>query len=139
MTDLDPLAQSHRRASDPKRPPEIREPAVLLNLNRLYRPDMTQLELYEATRGFWRIGPRRDQVELALAVFQGVVREVFEVERWLPAGTLSYTSRDASPFRGSGRWEFEGRVAGEARARYIGLVVGPGTQNPVRLLNLRPK
>lgn len=114
---------------------EIREAAILITLNQLYRSDMTSEELYEATRGFWVIGPRRARAILALAVYQGIVREVYQIERWLPAGTLAYRTRDAAAYRGSGRWEFEGRVAHDVRDRYVGRSVGRGGQNPIRYLN----
>jgi uncharacterized protein len=51
-------------------------PALLIRINQLFHYGMTPIELYDATRGIWRIGPAREKVELALAVFQGIVREV---------------------------------------------------------------
>ena len=35
--------------------------------------------LYEATRGVWKVGERREYAHLALAVFEGVVREVYAI------------------------------------------------------------
>jgi hypothetical protein len=117
-------------------PASITEPALLLTLNRLYRDDMSPEELYEATRGFWRVGIRREDARLALAVYQGIVREVYRIERWLPAGTLTYRTRDPAPYVGQGRWEFEGRVAHDVRDRCVGRSVGKGGHNPVRYLNV---
>ena len=54
---------------------------------------------------------------------------------WLPAGTLPYRTRDVAPYRGSGRWEFEGHVASDVRDRYVGYSVGKGGQNPIRYVN----
>ena len=51
-------------------PVVVREPAILITINRLYRSGMNAQELYEATRGFWVVGPRREKAELALAVYQ---------------------------------------------------------------------
>ena len=80
------------------KPVAVREPALLITINQLYRSGMSPLELYEATRGFWVIGPRREKVELALAVYQGVVREVYRIKAWHPAGTMTYETRDARPY-----------------------------------------
>ncbi len=113
----------------------VRERAVLFTIGRLYRSDMTAEELHEATRGFWKVAQRREQAELALAVSQGIVREVYRIERWHPAGTLMYQTRDASGFESSGRWEFEGHVAEDVRGRYAGHSVGKGGQNSVRYVN----
>jgi hypothetical protein len=42
-----------------KKPVTIREPAIVIRINRLYRPGMSAAELYDATRGIWKIDPRR--------------------------------------------------------------------------------
>lgn len=117
------------------KPVVVHEPALLFTINQLFRSGMSPLELYEATRGFWVIGPRRDKVELALAVYQGVVREVYRIRAWHPADTLEYTTRDAAEYRGSGRWEFEGDIATDVRAEYVNGSVGKGGQNQIRYVN----
>ena len=95
-------------------------------------------ELYEATRGVWRIGARRDSAELAMAVFEGVVKEVYEIETWHRAGTTLYETREVDR---SERWEFTGRVArkGGVRERYVGRKVSAyfkrGSQSPFRYVN----
>ena len=65
----------------------IDEPAMLIRIAQLWDPSMSDDELYDATRGHWKVGPRRDRAELALAVAKGVVREVFVIESWHRAGT----------------------------------------------------
>lgn len=119
------------------KPAVVREKALLITINRMYRSDMTAEELYEATRGRWVLGPRRDEVELALAVYQGIVREVYRIRAWHPAGTLEYRTRgDLRPDDASGRWEFEGEVAIDVRDAYVGFSVGKGGQNPIRYVNV---
>jgi hypothetical protein len=54
---------------------------------------MTSIELYDATRGVWKVGPRRDKARFALSVYGGVVRAVYEVAAWLPAGS-TMSARD---------------------------------------------
>jgi hypothetical protein len=94
---------------------------------------MTPEELYEATRGIWKVGRRREQVDYAMAVYQGVVREVYAIRSWHPAGTLEYQTRtDIDARRDLGRWEFDGVVADDIRDEYVGFSVGKGGQNPIR-------
>ncbi|TWT44592.1 hypothetical protein RAS1_10070 [Phycisphaerae bacterium RAS1] len=115
---------------------EFAHPAVLITLNRMYRSDMSELELYEATRAAWVIGNKRERARIALALFQGVVREVYYIERWLPAGTLTYVTRSTDGWDAAKRWEFEGRPATDLRSRYKGKSVrrllGGKSQNPIR-------
>jgi hypothetical protein len=96
-------------------------------------------ELREATRGIWKVGRRREDAEFAMAIFRGVIREVYRIERWWPAGTLPYVTRDAREFAASGRWEFEGQVARELSARYVRTsdrhLLGDSNQNPIRYIN----
>lgn len=116
--------------------------AILITINQLYRSDMPLQELYEATRGIWRCnGPRRDRAEYAMAVYQGVVREVYHIDKWFPSGEgmQKYETRDSSDFKDCypPRWEFEGAVADdEIRKKYIGVFVGKGGQNPIRYVNV---
>jgi uncharacterized protein len=110
--------------------------AILITINRLYRSDMTELELYEVTRGTWVIGQRREQAEIAMSVYQGIVREVYRIDKWHQAGTLEYKTRDSSAFQTRKRWEFEGEKSEESiRSQYLGFNVGRSGQNPIRYVN----
>lgn len=101
-------------------PAQIAHPVLLIRINQLYRRGMTDTELYEATRGIWKIGKRRAGVRYALAVFHGLVREVYEVKAWHPAGTLPYATRDLPKDGTSVRWEFEGPIAAaDVRSAYL--------------------
>jgi hypothetical protein len=102
------------------KPVEVSIPALLIRINRLYRHDMTSVELYEATRGTWKLGERRRGVRYAFAVFEGVVRDVYEIGSWHPAGSTPYATRDAEKLKVK-RWEFTGHPADESiRAKYVG-------------------
>jgi hypothetical protein len=75
-----------------------------------------------------------------LAVNKGVVREVYRIIQWHPAGSLTYRTRDIADVRVPGRWEFEGHVAEPTmRMRYIDQSVAQyfqgGSQNPVTYVN----
>ena len=118
------------------KPSIVRHKSILITINKLYRSNMTPLELYEATRGIWVVGPRRIRAEYAMAVYQGIVREVYRIDKWHPAGNLVYKTRDSSDFAGSGRYEFSADVAHEIRGEYVGFSVGKGGQNPIRYVNI---
>lgn len=125
---------------------EIKEPVILITLNRLYRRGMSSDELYEITRGKWVIGPRRNKAKYAFAVYKGIIREVYEIERWLPIRLddkealrkwLPVEEKDAE-VKLKNRWQFEGKVARDLQ-HYVGAgtenysVVG--AQNPIRYVN----
>lgn len=115
----------------------VKHKAILITINKLYRSDMTKEELYETTRGIWVVGEtNRNKVEYALALFQGIVLEVYRIKQWFPAGTLKYKTRDTSHFKESGRWEFSGSIAKDIRDEYIGFSVGKAGQNPIRYANI---
>ena len=102
---------------------------------------MSPLELYEATRGVWSVGRPREEVRYALAVFEGVVREVYHVERWDPARAASYKTRSLSLRELRDRWEFTGKVADTGiRSQYRGRSVQDywkkGARNPFRYVNV---
>ncbi len=119
------------------KPTTVRHKAILITINKLYRSDMNSEELYEATRGIWRVSKIRvKRAEIALAVYQGIVREVYRIHKWHRAGTLPYQTRDTEGFKNSGRWEFEGRVAFDIRDEYVGNSIGIGGQNPIRYENI---
>ena len=65
----------------------IEEPVILIRINKLYRHGMSDIELYDATRGVWKVGARRERASYAFAVFEGIVREVYKINEWFPAGT----------------------------------------------------
>jgi Uncharacterized protein conserved in bacteria len=102
-------------------PAVITDPVMLIRSNRLYWHGMPAQELYEATRGVWKVAKwRQQEVKYALAVFEGVVREVYTIESWHPAGQTPYQTRLAEAVNDPQRWEFVGHVAPEeVRNRYL--------------------
>ena len=49
---------------------------------------MSEQDLYDATRSAWVVGKDgRERVKLACSVYEGVVREVYEVTGWLRGGS----------------------------------------------------
>jgi hypothetical protein len=118
----------------------VRVPAMLIRINRLYRHGMSAHELYEATRGIWRVSERREGARFAFAVFEGVVREVYEIARWDPALTTPYSTRELTRDAAEGRWEFVGAPAPAAvRDEYVNTSVKSyfkhGQQSPITYVN----
>jgi len=120
----------------------IRDQGILLiRINQLFRHGMDPEELYEATRGVWKIGARRNSIRYVLALYQGVVKEVYAVEGWRPANWRVYRFRaeelKAREKQDADRWQFEGSVAKEPiRSRYLGKDVSKylvkGGMNPIQ-------
>jgi uncharacterized protein len=118
---------------------DITEPAILFRINRFYRPDMKPIDLYDATRGRWRIGPNRKNAELAFCVYEGIVKEVYVIHAWFPAGATFSTRTDEPP---TDRWEFIGNLADQSvRDKYVDKSVAnyfeQGGSNPVRYVNVK--
>ena len=102
------------------------EPAILININALYRRDMSAEEIYEATRQSWKINTgRAEGIRIACTVYRGIIREVFFVHRWY------------RPPEANGRAVFEGeRATEDIRKKYLHKSVAEywtkGAQGPIR-------
>ena len=85
------------------------EPAILININALYRRDMSAEEIYEATRQSWKINTgRAEGIRIVCSVYHGIIREIFFVHRWY------------RPPEASGRAVFEGeRATEDIRKKYL--------------------
>jgi hypothetical protein len=112
-------------------PIEIAEPTILIRINRRDEPAREDQALSEATRGGGGSGGRRTQAQLAMAVFRQIVRAVYAIDAWHPAGSTPSLPRDQTSVDRLGRWEFTGRPASrETCLRYVGKsVAGYCTQN----------
>ena len=131
---LDQLMSLYQR-----KPANIVEPAILIRINKLYHYGMSPTELYDATRGVWVVGPKRERAKYAFAIYQGIVREAYAISLWLPAGS-TFSTRFPKGVKRPGRSEFVGTVAPERiRSKYVGRAVdalfSPGSQNPIHYVN----
>ena len=81
-------------------------PAIAFRIPRLWTPSMSPEELYEATHGWWRLGPRRNGARYALSVSRGVIRGIYSIEpsSWRLRGE---GDREWEPNE-KPRWGFEG-------------------------------
>lgn len=156
ITNLTNIVRGHQSTDFPRRelrhiihecaarPVEVVHPSVLIRINRSFEYEGSADQLYEATRGVWVIGPRRAMVKFAMAVYAGVIREVYEIESWHPAGSTPYKTRDQNALANNktNRWEFVGKPADEQlRKQYIGGSVAngfrPGQQSPVMIVGVK--
>jgi hypothetical protein len=68
-----------------RRKANIREPSILIRINKLYRYGMTDAELYDATRSAWRVGPKRERAQLGAGRGDRVHAQALEGADALPA------------------------------------------------------
>lgn len=125
---------------------DIDEPVVAININRQYPRAKNADDLLQATRSMWRLNrDRANRARYAFAVYQGEIKEVYEVEQWIPVTkeTRRYW-REREKLQGDdfqethdGRSEFIGKVAPEAiRKKYVGKRMPVRhSQNPIRYFN----
>lgn len=84
-------------------------PCILFRIPKRWTPTMTADELFESTRGWWVLGERRENAEYAVAVSNGVIREIYKIDSWR---LRRRGDRDWKP-NSKPRWGFEGRIAPE--------------------------
>ena len=123
---------------DAPRAPDITHPSVLIRIPRRWTPRMTAEELYEATHGWWAVGPQRNRAQYAFAVNHGVVRAVYLINSWRPRRE---GDRDWQHDAGKKpRWGFDGSPASEMVA-YLNTSVRhhfqQGMASPVIYLNCK--
>ena len=104
------------------------EPLLLININRLFKRDMTIEQIYEATRSAWRLGDDRNKAKYAVATYRGLTREVYRINEW-------YQVEDR-------RWAFKGERANEKtrnkyRHKSIVHLFPKGASFPVRYINCK--
>jgi uncharacterized protein len=112
------------------------EALVLIRVSRAYERGISDEQLYEVTRGWWRISPKRARrAARVLSVFGGVVRAVYRPTEWVQP-THDLIAED--PTR-AGRWGFVGTPDPEGEDCYLHRDVTAhlplGAQNPVRYVN----
>ena len=108
---------------------DFNEPTMVIKINRLYREEMTDEELYEVTRQWWKIKKERaEKMKYALAVSDSIVRKAFSIDHW-------ETDKDVGEDY-DGRIRFVGKVSDKMQQRFVGKSVKflfpKGASNPIR-------
>lgn len=107
-------------------PIRIHEPAVLFQIHNTYKGGRGDKDIYEATRGHWRMNPdRHPAMKYAFGVDRGLVVEVFRIDEWHVSGERT------------GRWMFTGRRDAPMTRKYAGEDVSDyfRSRNPVTFVN----
>jgi len=127
---------------------EIKEPAILIRLNKTFKPKMDRNVLFDYTRGRWKVKTERaGKAKYGIAVYKGVVQEVYEIEKWHKAGTTESSRKPSDrPDLNStksleGRYEFTGKLASEEiRKKYnqksVKHYFAKGNANPINYVNV---
>jgi hypothetical protein len=125
----------------------INDPIVGICINEQFPYCKTADDLYTCTRGVWRLSQKRaEHADYAFEVYKGEIKEVFEIERWLPAtqafrdfwlARLKNQGRTIHPDEHVGRYEFIGHLAPESiRKKYLGHTIPKRhTGNPIMYFN----
>lgn len=95
----------------------IDEPVVAICINGSYEDEVNKRDIYKCTRGTWKVNRgRADKAHYALAIYHGLILEVYEIDEWVPAGSTENSFGPAP-----GRHEFVGGIAeDEIRDKYVG-------------------
>lgn len=116
---------------------DITENVIAIKINQAYRENMTELDLYEVTRGYWKVDVKRaEKADYVFSVYKGMIKEVYKVKEWLPSGTIPRpTLPDAET--PADRYEFVGEIAEEnIRDKYIEKSIAnlyrKGEANPIK-------
>ena len=96
---------------------------VAILINKDYKPTFGALETFEITRGIWPQSQKTisKDAKYAYATFGGVVKEIYEIHSWVPAGTQQYFTIEHSKERlKKCTCEFIGKIASdEIRDLYL--------------------
>ena len=123
---------------------KISEPSILIRINQAFRYNMSAIELYDYTRGVWKLNPQNAaKARYAFAVYHGTVQEVYEIFGWYEAGsTLSVRTDIENPLKTKipGRYEFVGMIANKNirdkyRFKSVTDYFEKGNSNPIMYLN----
>jgi hypothetical protein len=118
---------------------EVIEPSIFIRINQKFRYSMTEIEMYDFTRGQWKINTERaNKAKYAFAIYEGIIQEVYTVLFWLEAGKTLNTRNDTDAAKD--RFEFIGNIAEpEIRNKYkyksVEHYFRKGNANPIMYIN----
>ena len=114
----------------------IIEKVLLVKLSDTFRYNMSPHDLYDITRGIWKVSKERQKVLThAFAVYDGIIQETYKIEAWFDPDK-TYTGINTDKWKKNGRYEFVGNICNEMRRKYLLKSVAHyyplRAQNPVR-------
>lgn len=122
---------------------DITDNIIMIRVNQTYRPDMSEIELYDVTRCAWHVSlDTAQKMRYAFAVYDGIVIEVYEIAAWFPAHTTMNTyqrSAEEIEERREKRYEFVGHIADDNitqkyRNKNVKTLFPKGNQNPIKYI-----
>lgn len=126
----------------------IDDPVILIRISQAYRENISPIELYDYTRSQWKLNPERAKnAKYGLAVYNGIIKEVYKIIVWYPAGT-TFSVRTGNELierkagdRMEGRYEFIGNIAKTSiRNKYknknVAQYFKQGNSNPIMYVNV---
>jgi uncharacterized protein len=124
---------------------EIHVKGVLIRIEREWRRDLSPEELYEKTRGWWACQPKRHNPDYAFSVALGLIREVFQIEKWERYNTRRNAPHDSGNLdarerqqRDQNRVGFIGKVSESLqylKGASVAHLLPRGAANPIRYVN----
>ena len=97
----------------------ITENVLLIRLSKTFSYNMDPMDLYDYTRGIWRLDEKRiEKVTHAFAVYDGIIQETYNVLQWFKGGTTFTNRIDIDEWKKFERWEFIGSISEEMRKKY---------------------
>ncbi len=126
-----------------KKEANILEPSILIRINKAFRYSMSDIELYDFTRGRWKLNPdNAKQAKYAFSIYKGTIQEVYEIQDWYVAGSTFNSREDIFNDKDNkNRYEFIGNIANDKiRKKYkyksVEHYFNQGNSNPIMYLNI---
>jgi hypothetical protein len=122
-------------------------PAVIIKIEKQWRPDLAPEQLYERVRRYWKINPRhrRPEPTHAFGVARGIIREVYKIDQWQEYRGWPEDRDRTRVVDDENRWEngsmrrgFVGEpdpLLAHLKGTSVRHITVTGTQNPIRYVN----
>jgi len=127
---------------------EILEPSILIRINKAFRYSMPAHELYDFTRGIWKVSLKTaEKAKYAFAIYEGIIQEVYEIKAWFQANSTfnsrTYLDTLSRPLeiQNIERYEFIGSIAplsirNKYRHKSVAHYYKRGNANPIMYKNI---
>lgn len=123
---------------------DVNEPSLLIRISKAFRYSMSERELYDFTRGFWKVSlTRAEKAKYAFAVYQGIIQEVYKIDKWYQAETTENVRNPEEEIllKTKGRFEFTGEIApreitDKYKYKSVEHYFKKGNSNPIMYVNI---
>lgn len=114
------LIEAKYSQKDELKEEEIKDNLIMFKISNSYKYGMKPNEIYDITRSAWKVDiEEASKYQYALAIYDNVVLEVYEIVQWFQGGRITFNSVFEGEWKDEKRYEFVGRIANEeVRNRY---------------------